>query len=251
MAKKRLVIGNWKMYVESPDAAKKFAQGLRKRSRAFVGVEAWLAPSFTLLPTVAAALKGSSIKVGAQRVAPYDDAKHTGEVNATMLKSAGATFVIVGHSEQRADGMTDEMVHAQLVRATSAGLTAVLCIGEKERDPAGGHFATIESQLRSALISINPNKVLIAYEPVWAIGKSAESALDPASLEEMVIFIRKTLAEILDRAQALKVPILYGAAVEAENADALVKGGGVNGLLVGHASSDLDSFIEILKACKK
>src|SRR6185369_1920546 len=98
MAKKKLVIGNWKMYIETPDAAKKLASGLRKRSRTFVGTDAWLAPSFVLIPTVAAALKGSSIKVGAQSVSAHDDAPHTGQVSAATLKAAGATFAIVGHS---------------------------------------------------------------------------------------------------------------------------------------------------------
>lgn len=253
MNKRRLVIGNWKMYVESPEAAKKFAQGLRRKAASFAGVEAWLAPPFVLLPATAAALKGSSIKVGAQSVSPNDDAKHTGEVSAAMLKAAGASFVIVGHSETRAAGMTDAMVHTQLVRATGAGLVAVLCVGEQERDAAGGHFAMIENQLRSAFAGAQSyaNKIIVAYEPVWAIGKGADSALAPADLEEMVIFIRKTLADILTRPAALKVPILYGAAVEAENADVLVAQGGVAGLLVGHASSELTSFIDILKACKK
>lgn len=253
MSKKRLVVGNWKMYVESPDAAKKFAQTLRRKSATFSGVEAWLAPSFTLLPVVAAALKGSSSKVGAQSVSPNNGGQHTGEVSATMIKNAGASFVIVGHSEQRAAGMTDTLVHAQLVHAHDKGLTAVLCVGEKERDAAGGQYAAVESQLRTAFNSLPhlAKKVLVAYEPVWAIGKSAESALAPQELEEMVIFIRKILADILTRPVALKVPILYGAAVEAENASALIVGSGVAGLLVGHASAGIDSFLNILKACKK
>ena len=170
-----------------------------------------------------------------------------------MLKHAGAAFVIVGHSEQRVAGMTDTLVHAQLVRVADKGLTAVLCVGELERDAAGGQYAAVESQLRAAFggLPYLAKKVIVAYEPVWAIGKSAESALAPQELEEMVIFIRKILADILTRPTALKVPILYGAAVEAENADMLIKDGGVAGLLVGHASADIDSFLNILKACKK
>ncbi len=253
MSKKRLVVGNWKMYIESPDAAKKFAQALRRKSASFAGVEAWLAPSFILLPTVATALKGSSIKVGAQSVSPHTAGQHTGEVSAAMLKAAGASFVIIGHSEQRAAGMTDALVHAQLVHTHDKGLTSVLCVGEKERDASGGQYATVESQLRAAFSGFPhlAKRVVVAYEPVWAIGKSAESALAPQELEEMVIFIRKILADILTRPVALKVPILYGAAVEAENADLLMKDGGVAGLLVGHASAEIDSFIDILKACKK
>ncbi len=258
-------MGNWKMYLESPDEAKHFVSGLRKRTRAFAGVDVWLAPAYPLIPAVAAVLKGSSIKVGAQTVSPYDEGAHTGEVSATMLKAAGASFAIVGHSEQRlpaqagAPGLTNDMVHAQLVRATSAGLTAILCVGERERPSTtlgasdrGDYFGFVEEQLRSAFAgaqSLAP-RVVIAYEPVWAIGGSAADAVSPALVEEMVIFIRKTLAEILTRPSALRVPILYGGSVEPNNAALLINERGVNGFLVGHVSSQLDSFLEILKTVR-
>jgi triosephosphate isomerase len=258
MSKKRLVVGNWKMYLESPEQAKHFAQALRKRARSFAGVEVWLAPSYPFIPAAVAALKGSKIKVGAQAVSPYDEHAHTGEVSATILKSAGASFAIVGHSEQRlsgqgAQGLSDELVHASLVRATSAGLTAILCVGERERDQAGSHFAFIEGQLRTAFAGAQSlsSRVIIAYEPVWAIGHGAADSMSPASVEEMVIFIRKTLAEILTRGAALRVPVLYGGSVEPDNAALLIDEGGVNGFLVGHASAALDPFIEILRSCKK
>jgi triosephosphate isomerase len=148
--------------------------------------------------------------------------------------------------------MSDTLVHAQLVHAYDAGLTAVLCVGEQSRDAAGAYFAVVEEQLRAAFGGLPhlAKKVVVAYEPVWAIGKSAESALPPQELEEMVIFIRKILADILTRPVALKVPILYGAAVEADNANALIVDGGVQGLLVGHASATVDSFLEILKSVR-
>jgi len=252
------VIGNWKMYVESPEEAKHFVQSLRKRARSFAGVDAWLAPAYPLIPTVAQALKGSSIKVGAQAVSPHDDPQHTGEVSAAMLKGVGAQFCIVGHSEQRAAGLSDELVHASLVRAANNALTAVLCVGERERPSTlgagdrGDYFTFVEEQLRSAFRgaqSLAP-RVIIAYEPVWAIGRSAADAMSPAMLEEMVIFIRKTLAEILTRPAALRVRVLYGGSVEPDNAAHLIAEGGVNGFLVGHASAQLEEFVEILKSCR-
>ena len=244
--KKRLVIANWKMYIESPDEAKKFVAALKRKAASYGGVDAWIAPPFTLLPM----LKG--VKLGGQAVSA-NIGVHTGEVSAAMLKEAGASFVIVGHSERRASGDTNEMVHAQLAAAAGARLAPVLCVGESERTADGAHFNFIQEQLASALRGAQSlaGKLVVAYEPVWAIGKTAKDAMQPGEVEETVIFIRKTLADILGRKDALKVPMLYGGSVEPENAAKLFSEGGINGFLVGHASADINSFLEIVKACRK
>jgi triosephosphate isomerase len=255
--KKRIVVGNWKMFIESPKDASLFATALRRRARSVSGVNVYLAPSFTLLPTVAQVLNSSPIRVGAQTISAYEDAPHTGDVSAKMLKNVGASFVIVGHSERRVlprgPGESNDMVREELSRAAEAGLTPILCVGERERENDGEHFSFIETQLSSALKNMPKNmlsKILIAYEPVWAIGKRSEDAMQPQQLQEMVIFIRKTLAELLDRKLALKIPVLYGGSVEPDNAKSLITEGGASGFLVGHASTDLESFLEIIKACK-
>ena len=259
MAKKMLVIANWKMYIESPKAAKKMVQGIKRSSLALSGVEIWLAPSFVLLPGVSALLKRSLIKVGAQTLSAHSsssdsaqDKAHTGEVSAVMLKNAGVSFVIVGHSERRAAGESDEAVRAELLSAAETVLSPVLCIGERERTPDGAHWGLLEAQLASALRDQErvAQKLVVAYEPVWAIGKSAKDAMAPSELEETIIFIRKTLADLLDRPRALKVRILYGGSVEGENASALVETGGAGGFLVGHASADISSFVEIIKTVR-
>ena len=171
-----------------------------------------------------------------------------------MLRDAGASMVIVGHSERRAIGETNELVRAQVVNASQAGLGVVLCVGEVERDPSGAYFSYVATQLSSALKDVSPAahaKLVVAYEPVWAIGKSAADALQPQDVQEMIIFIRKILTEIFDRPIAATIPILYGGSVEPENAGDLMRGGGVSGFLVGHASTTLESFIGIILACKK
>jgi triosephosphate isomerase len=180
-----------------------------------------------------------------------------------MLKGVGASYVIVGHSERRlsaqagAQGESDESVRAQIENAYAAKLTPILCVGEKERDPGGAHFSLIESQLTSTLSALGRSALggkniplVVAYEPVWAIGKSAGDAMRGSDLREMSIFIRKTLADMFDRKAAMRVSILYGGSVEGENAHALLSEGDVQGFLVGHASAGLDSFIDILKATR-
>lgn len=239
------------MYIASPEEVKKFASGLRRKLPLFKNVDISIAPPFTLLQATAAAFKNSAVKVGAQSVSQFLDEKRTGEVSASMVKAAGATFAILGHSERRAMGESNEAVRAQLMRALEEGLTIVLCIGETERDQAGAYLSVITEQLSSALDKLpllRPGKLLVAYEPVWAIGKSAAEAMKAPDLREMSIFIKKTLTQYMERSNALKVPILYGGAVEASNARELLDEGDVSGLLVGHASANLESFTEILKA---
>jgi triosephosphate isomerase len=253
MAKKKLVVGNWKMYIEKPEDARVFALNLRRKVRGMSGVDIYVAPSLTQLPVVSKVLESSPVKVGAQTISQHSDGKHTGDVSAAMLKGAGASFVIIGHSERRTEGESNTVVRNQLDRAINAGLVPILCIGEEVRGAEDEHFSFVEEELTSALKNVPKNllkKLIIAYEPVWAIGKRTEDAIKPADLVEMMIFIRKLLADLIDREAALKVPILYGGSVEAENASVLIKEGGVQGLLVGRASTSFDSFLEIIQSVK-
>ncbi len=251
--KKVLVVGNWKAYLASAAETTKLAGALRRKARNWTGVEVVVAPSHPFLSVVAEALGSSPIEVAAQAVSPFVDEKRTGEVTAAMARSVGARFAIVGHSERRAMGEDNEHVALEVQNAIQAELKVILCVGEVERDAAGGHFAVIAEQLRANLRHVKAfgNKIIVAYEPVWAIGKTAAESMKPAELQETVIFIRKTLAELFPRTMALKVPILYGGSVEPENTAALLREGGVSGFLVGHASTDADSFTQILDECKK
>lgn len=247
------------MYVETPEEAVAMARELRAKMRSLTHVEVALAPSFVLLPSVAEALARSAVAVGAQTLSASRGGSHTGDVSAAMLKAVGASFAIVGHSERRLPaqaggiGESNEIVRAQILEAADAKLGVVLCVGERERDLGGDHFTVIKEQLTSALTNLPKqalSKLVVAYEPVWAIGKSASEAMKPTDVHEAVIFIRKTLTAMLEPAVVRKIPIIYGGSVEAENASALLAEGGVSGFLVGRASTSLETFLPILKACK-
>lgn len=251
--KKSLVVANWKMYIEDAEAAKTYAKGLRAKLRSLSHVAVSIAPSFVLIPALADALKRSNIGVGAQGVSRYHADAHTGEVSAPMLKAAGASFVIVGHSERRALGENEDIVRKQMLEVAGAGLGIILCVGELERHEGGEHFEFIKRQLTTALAGHGKktfSNLVVAYEPVWAIGKHAAEAMKPSEVHEAAIFIRKTLTELTETPLALKVPILYGGSVEESNALQLLKEGSVNGFLVGHASASLETFVPILRALK-
>ncbi len=263
MTRKRLVVANWKMYLESADGAKEYARALKRKMKGLTGVEVAIAAPAPFISEVAAILESTPVRIGAQTVSGYTGA-HTGEMSAAMARSVGADFAIIGHSERRAllrqgyegqafEPKINEQVHRELVQAASAGLMPVLCVGELAHSEDGAHVAFVAEQLRSALVGAQSlaGKLVVAYEPVWAIGKTASDAMKPAEVREMVIFIRKTLADILDRKLALKVPVLYGGSVEPDNARGLIEEGDVAGFLVGHASADVATFFEIVSQCKK
>jgi triosephosphate isomerase (TIM) len=255
---KRLVVGNWKMYVENLESARSLTVALRRNVGSLQGVEVWIAPPMPFIPLLSS--RSSSILVGAQHAsaytedasAPFSAGAHTGEVTAAVLREAGAQFAIVGHSERRALGESDAAVNAELRSVIGNGLRAILCVGEHERDEHGNHFEILAGQLRSALDGIQGSvgsKLTVAYEPVWAIGKSAEDAAKPEIVRETVIFIRKMLTEIAGREAALRIPILYGGSVVGTNAAALIEHADISGFLVGRASTETEAFLEIIQAC--
>ena len=249
--KKILIAANWKLYITEVEDAKKLAATIKRKAASLKNIELVLMPTAPLVQTVAGTVKRSVVAVGAQTVSPFLDGAHTGYESAATLKSLGAKWALVGHSERRNDE-SEEVVQAQVQAAIKAGLSIILCVGENERDPQGAHFSLIERQLSSALAHFpsKGTKLVIAYEPVWAIGKSGAEACKPADLEEMSIFIRRALTELFDRTAATKIPILYGGSVDGSNSKDLLIHGGVSGFLVGRASTDIQSFSEIIDACK-
>lgn len=243
-----LVMGNWKMNPQDQETAAALALNIKKMvGRKELSVDVCIAPPFVFLSIVASKLKKSAVLLGAQTVSGSEKGAFTGEVSTGMLKGFGATHVIVGHSERRAHGQTDAQVHAQVMQVLRARMTAVLCVGELARDAQGDYFTTVEAQLRAALTGIpvsSLKNIVIAYEPVWAIGTGKQA--HPEDVQEMKLFIQKCIAELFDRKAVPKVRIIYGGSVSKDTAQELLEGGNVDGFLIGGASLRADEFTTIV-----
>lgn len=189
------------------------------------------------------------VGVGTQNVFYEPQGAFTGEVSALMLKDLGVSHVIVGHSERRAAGETDEFVSKKVLAVLEAGIHPILCVGESVRDAHALYLETLKNQIKNSLANVPKrllDQIIVAYEPVWAIG--AKEAMDPAVIEEMSIFIKKVLADIGDHQAATSTPILYGGSINFRNAPDIMSRGKVDGLLVGRESVNTPGFIELLKA---
>lgn len=244
-----LIVANWKAYVERPEEAKKLL-ATAKRLSAVRRVRLVLAPSFPFLGLLAPGNR-SKVAFAAQDVSPATVGSATGEVEAAALRNLGAKYVIVGHSERRAQGESDALVAEKARRALAEGLIPILCIGEKERDPDARYLSDLKRQLASVFSVLSPRErlsVIVAYEPVWAIGRHASDSIDASDLGEMVLYIRKVLASYLPGKSAQKAMVLYGGSVEPSNIRGLAGGSGVDGFLVGHASVDPGMFGPLVKA---
>lgn len=242
--KQKIVVANWKMSPSSFPIAKKLLDDIRrglKRGSAKVVI----CPPLIFARELAHSYRGQKISFGAQDISEESGGSFTGEVSAQMVREAGLAYCIVGHSERRARGESETIVNKKMIRSLEAGLSPILCIGERERDAGGRYLATVAGQLRSAFAGVakkDARKALIAYEPIFAIGGSARDALSPRAIEEMALYIRKLLVEMFGRESGLLVPVLYGGSVEPENGRQILWEGGVDGYLVGHASLSASDF---------
>lgn len=244
-----IVIANWKAYIADAERAKELrALAVRLGKRG--GITIVLAPPAPFLGALVSG-RASPISFAAQDISATTGGAHTGEATAQAYAAAGARYAIVGHSERRAAGETNAIVAEKLAHAAAHGLIPVLCVGERERDGEGRYLSFVREQLSSALSPLAPkgrSSVIVAYEPVWAIGKTAADALPANELREMVLYIRKVLAEFLPGNAAGRSRILYGGSVEPANIRALAGASGVDGFLVGHASVDSGSFRALVGA---
>ena len=242
-----LIVANWKAYVEEAARAKALFAAA-KRAAARGKVEIVLAPPAPYLGMLSPKNR-SKVAFAAQDVSALGGGAATGEVTAQAYADLGATYAIIGHSERRAMGETDAAVGEKLTHAIAHGLTPILCVGEHERDAESAYLATIRDEITAALTPVperERGEVIFAYEPLWAIGKSAADAIDPSDLAEMVLYIRKIASGLSTGKKHARV--LYGGSVEPENVRALAGGSGVDGFLVGHASVDPKIFTALAKA---
>ena len=243
-----VIAGNWKLFKKTTEAVQLVA-GIIPLVQGKSGVEIIVAPVFTVLAAVSKAIAGSSIKLSAQNCYWEEEGAFTGEVSPGMLRDVGCSHVIIGHSERRQYfGETDATVNKKIKAALAAGLTVLFCIGETltERE-SGKTFAVLKNQVDGGLAGVaGLEEVIIAYEPVWAIG-TGKTATD-AQAQEAHAFIRGEIAALYGAAAAAKVRILYGGSVKPENIAGLIAQPDIDGALVGGASLKADSFAALVQA---
>jgi|SRR5215475_4056751 len=253
--RRTLIAGNWKMNLTALEARAMIA-ALRAdidRDAATLARDrdVMVAPAAVVIPAVSQALAGSSIALGAQNVHFEDKGAFTGEIGAPMLREFGVTYVIVGHSERRhIFGETDGLINRRLHAALRHRMVPILCIGEtQEQHDAGQSLQVVLRQLEQGLSGVEPATVgslVIAYEPVWAIGTGRTATPDQAELIHGAI--RETLRDSWGRDQADAIRILYGGSVTPDNVDSLMSRSNIDGVLVGGASLKADSFARIIRA---
>jgi triosephosphate isomerase len=253
MARRPLIAGNWKMNLTVPEAEDlvrklvgNFSPDLHQR------VDVAVLPPFPLLAAVRAALSSEDpfVMCGGQDLSPHDKGAHTGDVSGPMLCSVGCRYVVVGHSERREDHREDDaLVRAKTAAAQRHGLTPIVCVGEGlDVREAGRHVEHTVAQVEAALEGVSPDDaagLVIAYEPVWAIGTGKVAT--PEDAQEVCGAIRERLRELYDDAVADRVRILYGGSVNAKNVGELMAQRDVDGGLVGGASLDADGFAALCK----
>lgn len=244
-----LIVGNWKLHPtterEAIDLAAAVAKAHKKAEVPYVGI----APTYVHVPSVAKKLAKSPIMLGAQDIAEQPNGPFTGEVSAGQLRDLGTEFVIIGHSERRAMGETDAQVVTKVLQTLKRAMTPIVCIGERTRDEGGDFYSFVEAQLKAlaeGLTTAQLKKVVIAYEPIWAIGTGKTATAD--DVKEMQLYIVSVLTKLTDRKVANAVRLLYGGSVKPHNAAELHQNGGMNGFLVGGASLKAADFGAIIKA---
>lgn len=251
LPRKKFVAGNWKMNMTSSEVAP-YLEVFRQETEPVNNVDIAIIPPFTALAKASEILGGSQkIRLGAQNMSPEAKGAYTGEISAAMLRDLFVRYVLVGHSERRRlFGETDELVHRKVVTALNSELRPILCIGETlEERQAGQEKAILEAQLEGALKALTQEQleeIIIAYEPVWAIGTGLTAT--PAQAQEAHQFIRDYLKTSAGVEIADKTRILYGGSVTADNARELLSEPDIDGALVGGASLDPRSFAEIVAA---
>jgi triosephosphate isomerase len=246
-----LIAGNWKMNTNVPEGralAQDIADRLSTSSHSYDGIDFLVCPPYVHLQTVVDALEGSLVAVGGQDMHAEDDGAYTGDVSAPMLTSLGCTFVILGHSERREYyDETDAEVNQKVKQARTHDLVPIVCVGETlEQRQAGEAASVVQQQVEGALTGVSiesSDELVVAYEPVWAIGTGESAA--PEQAQEMHAVLRSDLTERYGAEVAGGVPLLYGGSMKPHNAYGLLSQPDIDGGLIGSASLAADSFLGI------
>ena len=247
--RKKIVAGNWKMNKLLADSAT-LAQDVKVQLASCREVDVVLCPPFTALKVVGEVISDTLIKLGAQNMHWAPEGAYTGEISANMLRDIYCHYVILGHSERRSFfGETDEIVNRKAKAALAANLTPIVCVGETlEQREAGQMKDVVTSQVQKSLADLGKDleRVIVAYEPVWAIGTGRTAS--PAQAQEVHALIRDVLAKVGGQDAAASIRIQYGGSVKPSNARELFGQPDIDGGLIGGAALDAHSFVEIIKA---
>ncbi len=244
-----LIVSNWKAYVEKKEQGKALFEAAKKLGSKGKHTLV-LAPSAPQLALLASGNK-SKVAFAAQNISVSTGGASTGEITGSTYKDAGASYAIIGHSERRAMGETNEIVAGKVQHSFAQGLIPIVCVGEKERDADAQYLQELRHQIASIFSPLSPKErlgVVLAYEPVWAIGPNAAGVITKHDLEEMVLYIRKVISDFMPGRANEKTTILYGGSVDASNSNELTVTTGVDGLLVGRASTNVSTYSALLNS---
>lgn len=249
--RKPIIAGNWKMFKTVSESVV-FVREVQGKAEV-EGVESVLCAPFTNLPALVEAVKGTSIKIGAQNLHWEDNGAFTGEISGVMLKDLGVDYVIIGHSERRAYfAETNETVNKKVLAAFKHGLTPIVCVGEKLEERESGHTKQVcKVQAEAALQGLSSEQaaqVVIAYEPIWAIGTGRSSTAEDAN--EVIAYIRERVGAQCNAQTAAAIRILYGGSVKPANIAEYMKQPDIDGALVGGASLEPASYVQLVEGAK-
>ena len=251
--RKKVIAGNWKMNKLLGEAVQ-FVDEVKERVPSNEKVEAVVCAPFPYLPTLVEKAKNTNLEIAAQNMHFEDNGAYTGEVSPEMLKDIGVTYVVLGHSERREMfAETDETVNKKAHAAFKHGLVPIICVGETlEQREANETMTIVENQVKAALEGLTEaqvKEVILAYEPIWAIGTGKTATSEQAN--EVCTHIRKTVAETVSEAASEALRIQYGGSVKPSNVDELLAQSDIDGALVGGASLEADSFLQLVEAGTK
>lgn len=246
------VICNWKMNPQTFDDAKDLFNATKKLATKYTDVEIIVAPPIVFLRELAKGYRGNRIEFGAQNIFWEHEGSHTGEVSAAQAREAGATYAIIGHAERRALGVSNEQVRGKVRESLNDKLDPIIAVGESAQDAHGEYILLVRQQIVEALQDVPASKfknITIAYEPVWAIG--ASEAPDAHMVHQMMILVRKTVADTYGEKAMRAIRVVYGGSVNNTNAEEIFGVPDLDGVLVGRASLDPYRLEAIISAAQQ